>query len=895
MRDKSWFAETGFTSSNLWQEALAPRASDRHRQPRERLRSAYIATRENTAVLLGELARTMPAFTVHDITHADALWETADLLCTGTALPNPAEMFILGCAFLLHDAAMGLAAYPGDDLVAVLGSARWQDLVSLTFADRHGRWPTEQELAEPPDDVRAACTHTAIRETHAEHAARLVEQSWTTTAGNDLYLIQDIQLRESYGPIVGELAASHWLDAAQLPDRFRGHRGGSLPWQPSQWTIDPLKLACILRLADAIQIDSRRAPTFLRSLRAPEGVAADHWQFQEHMGRPQLNKDRVVFTALRPFLPQQARSWWLALDYLRGVDMELKAVDALLHDLQRPRLAASAVAGVDLPERFAELFPVQGWRPVNIDLTISNIRNLVQTLGGPQLYGIKPETAVRELLQNAQDAVQARRVLDPTFTDESVEVSLAREDTIWTLEIRDNGVGMDEEMLIDGLLDFGSSGWRSSAVRAKLVGLSAGGFQPKGRFGIGFFSVFMIGSDVTVTTRRFDGGRGDARQLRFDGLAVRPLLTTVDSSTYVPPGTTVRVVLKNDPVSRDGILAQTRDSALGELVERLMPESSVRVATIEWDGYQFAPLLPFDLASAPAEEIYDRLYPPSRVRGEFGEHQQRALRDEFVQQATELKSNTGERLGYASLGDELTYQSNFHIFGIVTVDGFRADQNPNFAGYIAGRSDKSSRYNVEFAATDAEFAGWIRTQVLRRRQREQFSPSFQIENARFIYRILGELTEDHYVGITEEGLIQLLDIGPWAARRTEIFCCFETPLLLWTRPPHLRHYHTEESVILPDNWLHITQWWKWPELFDLLPRHRDPAFELHRHDHTPTWQKEWWHMSGELTGEVFRRICQAWGCSIGEVLRPIAARGWKDHAVPMDGMDPISVFHLRHP
>lgn len=234
---------------------------------------------------------------------------------------TPAEAYVLGCAFVLHDAAMGEAAYM-DRLPDVVGKTRWQDMLAMAFVNETDRWPTEAELLDPPAKLVEMCTSRAIRETYSEHAARLIDQPWTTSAGNSLYLLQDLQLRESYGPVIGDLAASHWWDVDSLPAHFR-HSRGSLPWQPAEWIIDPLKLACILRLADAAQIDSRRAPTFLFAIRRPEGVSRLHWRFQEHVSRPQLEADRLAYSCWRPFEPPDADAWWLALDYLRDVDLEL--------------------------------------------------------------------------------------------------------------------------------------------------------------------------------------------------------------------------------------------------------------------------------------------------------------------------------------------------------------------------------------------------------------------------------------------------------------------------------------------------------------------------------------------------------------------------------------------
>ncbi|MFC1419473.1 HD domain-containing protein [Streptacidiphilus cavernicola] len=282
-----------FTSTDLWRNTLeATSRNDGYRSERERLRASYLSLRENAVHLLGEAARSTPEFTVHDITHVDALWETASLVCGEDNRLTAAEAYVLGCSFVLHDAAMGAAAY-GSGIPDAIGAERWRDLVSVAYYRSKGCWPEAEQIDAPPAEVVELCTVQAIRETHAAQAARLVDQPWTSSAGNQLYLIQDTQLRESYGPLIGQLAASHWWDVDSLAERFKQTRG-SLPWQPADWIIEPLKLACILRLADAVQIDSRRAPTFLFALRAPGGESYHHWRFQEHASRPHLSGDRVT-------------------------------------------------------------------------------------------------------------------------------------------------------------------------------------------------------------------------------------------------------------------------------------------------------------------------------------------------------------------------------------------------------------------------------------------------------------------------------------------------------------------------------------------------------------------------------------------------------------------------
>lgn len=848
-------------------------------------------------MLLQENVRSTPDFTVHDITHVDALWETADLVCGDQVALNPAEAYVLGCSFVLHDAAMGEAAY-GTSVPETLGEERWRDLVSVAYYRQEGCWPDQHQLSAPPSEIAEACLATAIRETHAEQARRLVEQAWRSSSGNEIFLIEEVHLREVYGPLIGDLAASHWWPVDRLADEFR-RKWGSLPWQPSEWTIEPLKLACVLRLADATQIDARRAPTLLFSLRGPQGVSREHWRFQEHVSRPDRDGDRVTYTSLRPFLPHDATSWWLALDYLRAIDLELKAVDALLHDLGRDRLAVRAVAGVDSPERFAEHFRVQDWRPIDATVKVGDVPRLVRSLGGEQLYGDKPDVALRELIQNAQDAVLARQALQPDFPDGRIEIRLSENDGSWCLEVRDNGVGMDEETLIHGLLDFGTSGWSSPTVRNLFPGLAGGGFTPSGRFGIGFFSVFLLGDRVELITRRFDAAIRDARRLTFDGPSHRPLLTPLTARSWVPEGTTVRITLGRAPNDVKGLFYRTSDERLTELVQQLVLESAVPVHV--WEPGASAPdvLEPFSLAAGTADEVFDRLYPPSIHGRHVGEEKQRLrLRDDFVGQATELLDDRGQRIGLATLGNDLYYTGRGNYSGIVTVNGFLADESISFAGYLAGRPSRASRDRVALAADEDQVRDWMRSQEQRQRDTGRFADSVQLEQAFTLYCAFGGLSDDLAFAFTAGGLLRAADAAHWVAQRNEIFMTFGLPLAFRTRPPEVYHYLSGQSVQLPENWVLIYQRVPGAPLSEVFPpvMNRDAEYDFARHHTTSTWQKVWWRMTGELDGLFVRALCEAWSCTPESVLAPVEERNWSDmQFLDDESLGAVPGYLLRRP
>ncbi len=99
------------------------------------------------------------------------------------------------------------------------------------------------------------------------------------------------------------------------------------------------------------------------------------------------------------------------------------------------------------------------------------------------------------------------------------------------------------------LLDFGTSFWASDLVRSEFPGLRSSSFRPVGKFGIGFYAVFMIASEVVVASRRYDEGLADVIRLHFvDGLTLRPILARGADENYdVMSSTSVRLTI-NEPI-----------------------------------------------------------------------------------------------------------------------------------------------------------------------------------------------------------------------------------------------------------------------------------------------------------------------------------------------------------
>jgi hypothetical protein len=693
--------ETGLKTTWLWQSAFDNASGSSKATPGEqaffRLHLEAMreeAMREKAKALVARIAADMPGYTVHDESHLDALWETASLVANPGLTLNPPEGFVFGGAVLLHDAAMTLAAYPGG-LAELKTTTAWADAAALRGLPSH--IPGSATSPALSAEIERQIKTEVLRRLHAEKAEELATQGWLVRRDNDerVYLIDNFDLRRFYGKTIGLIAHSHWWPISRV-ERDLGRILGALP-PHTRHEVDILKLAALLRVADALQLDRRRAPHFWRALEQPEGISALHWTSQEKLALPYVKDSAVIFTSGEPFELKDADAWWVAYDALSMADRELHDADILLRNLGRPGLAAQRVEGVGNPEVMAKHVLVFGWRPVETRLRVSSVPKIVQTLGGEQLYGNDPTAPVRELLQNAMDAIQARRRLQGRPPEWGrIAVHLAdRDDGKW-LSVEDTGVGMSEAVLVGSLLDFGSSFWRSAQIADEFPGLAAKGMEAIGRFGIGFFSVFMLGDCVRVITRRYDRAETDALVLEFRaGISSRPILYSAPLGTApLDGGTRVEIKLRFDPRVSGGIRLRQNESvqqsdeifairparfaSLDRLVARLAPASEVSIEIVE-EGQRKLIISANDWQSIPNSELADRVSHASQQ-----EEKDRRIAEGLMR---EISSMDGAVFGRAALWPSTINERP----GALTVGGLRVTGISHILGVVSGDATTAAR------------------------------------------------------------------------------------------------------------------------------------------------------------------------------------------------------------
>src|SRR5271167_1561037 len=119
------------------------------------------------------------------------------------------------------------------------------------------------------------------------------------------------------------------------------------------------------------------------------------------------------------------------------------------------------------------------------------------------LYSHK-EIFLRELISNASDACEKLRfealATPQLMGSDSLSITLSTDSAARTLSIKDNGIGMSEDEVIDNLGTIARSGTKK--FLETLSGDAAKDAQLIGQFGVGFYSAFIVADRVTVFSKR---------------------------------------------------------------------------------------------------------------------------------------------------------------------------------------------------------------------------------------------------------------------------------------------------------------------------------------------------------------------------------------------------------
>ncbi|OBB87832.1 molecular chaperone HtpG [Mycolicibacterium peregrinum] len=176
------------------------------------------------------------------------------------------------------------------------------------------------------------------------------------------------------------------------------------------------------------------------------------------------------------------------------------------------------------------------------------------------------DSFLRELISNASDALDKLRLetlrnKDRTadISDLHIDIEVGRDPR--TLTVRDNGIGMTREEVVDLIGTLAKSGTGELRRQLQEAKKSADSEELIGQFGVGFYSTFMVADKVELLTRK--AGESGATRWVSSGDGTY----TIESVDEAPQGTSVTLYLKPEDVD-DQLHDYTAEWKIRELVKK---------------------------------------------------------------------------------------------------------------------------------------------------------------------------------------------------------------------------------------------------------------------------------------------------------------------------------------
>ena len=158
------------------------------------------------------------------------------------------------------------------------------------------------------------------------------------------------------------------------------------------------------------------------------------------------------------------------------------------------------------------------------------------------LYSHK-EIFLRELVSNASDACDKLRfeaIAHPELLGEDAElaIEIRWDKAARTLSVRDNGIGMGRDEVVENIGTIARSGTRR--FLESMSGDSRKDTQLIGQFGVGFYSAFVVADQVTLESRRAGAPAGEGVRWSSAGQGEY----SIEDCELAQRGTTVTLHLK---------------------------------------------------------------------------------------------------------------------------------------------------------------------------------------------------------------------------------------------------------------------------------------------------------------------------------------------------------------
>tara|TARA_R110000868_G_scaffold96212_1_gene264724 strand:+ start:1494 stop:4433 length:2940 start_codon:yes stop_codon:yes gene_type:complete len=496
-------------------------------------------------------------FTDHGTAHIEEVLNTACNLISDESFEflNEKDIAVLIMAVILHDVGMhisseGLKKILDKDYdqnrVQYFDSLSWDDKWNEFFYEAK-RFNDEQltnifgtskiEVSEPDinnlDESSKKLYGEFLRRHHARLAHEISHGGFPTKIG-EKNISTNTNIDKEIIDICGLVARSHGMHLRKSFDYLKDKHGET--WN-IPYDIKVFFLMTVLRIADYIQIHSARANTLLvKTKRFSSPISKKEWEKHnsiKDISVKTADPERIFVTAkpensliyleLRKLFDDIQSEFdisWAILGEVYGKDEELKNLKL------KYRRLTSNLDNIVKFEDTVKFIPEK----IRFDAD----PELLKLLIGP-LYGEDPKYGVRELLQNSVDAVKERAYIEKSF-EQNIQILLEELELgsqEYYLTIKDNGIGMAKDTIINFFFRAGASFRNSMFWKKSFVEDSEVKIEKTGRFGVGVLAAFLLGDEFELFTKHHKSENGFQCKASLSTTQVELLKTECEIGTYI--------------------------------------------------------------------------------------------------------------------------------------------------------------------------------------------------------------------------------------------------------------------------------------------------------------------------------------------------------------------------
>jgi hypothetical protein len=519
-----------------------------------------------------------PEYTDHSIKHVELTLQTSIDLASPAArgLLNSVDAAALVVGVSLHDLGMYLTR---DGFESLLSSdSRW---LGVPFFDRKS-WKAlwDEFYAEASrfdgrklrqlfggqyrpvrplpasgsawEDFDYLLVGEFLRRHHPRLAHEIAVYGLPAKGGSSLEICSKASEDQIFlADIAGLVARSHGIDLRTCIDYLQFRYKNKIDPRGCH----PIYLAALLRIADYFQIQASRAPTARTDVTIfQSGISEGEWTV--HQSVKDINNtggdpEAIVVIAE----PEDVETFLKLKKWITGLQRELDQTWAVLGEVYGLQFHTGLnLLGLKIRRVKSNIDDVVEFAknvryvPAHLAFEAANA-DLLKLLIAP-LYGDRPGIGVRELFQNAIDAVREFNDMAEEQSslsavkryqqeaDVTLQVKVDAQNFPLEIIITDRGIGMTEGTIRDYFLKAGASFRKSDAWRKDHEDTEGHSRVLRtGRFGVGALAAFLLGDRIEVTTRHALAEESEA--LRFSASLDDEFIAL--TRVAAPVGTQIRV------------------------------------------------------------------------------------------------------------------------------------------------------------------------------------------------------------------------------------------------------------------------------------------------------------------------------------------------------------------